>query len=48
MTARLTVSYLLVTTLNGAVSLKEVNSVTFGIGEDLDLDVSRSVEESFD
>lgn len=35
------------TTLNGTVSLKEVDSVTVSIGKKLDLDVSGFVEESW-
>lgn len=37
---------LLVTTLNGTVTLKEVDTVALSIGEKLDFDVARLVEES--
>lgn len=37
---------LLVTPLDGAVTLEQVNDVAFAIGKDLDLDVTRVVEEA--
>ena len=36
---------LLVATLDGTVTLKEVNSVAHGVSEDLDLDVARALKE---
>lgn len=39
---------LLVTSLDGTVSFKEVNAVTLTIGKKLDFNVSRSVKESLD
>lgn len=40
--------HLLVTTLNGAVTFEEVDDVTLAVGEQLDFNVTRSVEESLD
>lgn len=38
---------LLVTTLNGTVSLEEVNAVALAVREELDLDVSGFIEEAW-
>jgi hypothetical protein len=39
--------YLLVATLNGAVTLKQVHTVALGIGQELDLDVAGLVKEAY-
>jgi len=39
---------LLVPALDGAVALEEVDSVALSIGEDLDFDVTRTLEEALD